>query len=666
MKIATVMNARRILMRSLSFVCATMLALGTIPDSAVRAQDNEGRQVEELAVDYIKSGASDPTGGSKLADAGIDFSVGLVTLGLTALGIPGAGVALGELKGLFQGSAATVPDAVALQLAQIKKDINNLKTDLKTIQNQVNDNTVRSAFTANQERLDVVLTEASLVRDLAIQLKTVKYMNDAQRRAYIDDVLNRADTILDHGDNIWNWDNVHIGGPDLKSTELPVLKVETVRDLHIALRPYLHVISVLTAAIDMTGLRPAESKLKRHLDYMDALTLWLVGTGAPSANDGPPDDGIVCKEVARPLMPDGRRGHVIQCSSAFATMTASGRSYDSLRLETYAANLPALQAISAAKSSLNSAGVYPASIPLSNLEIANELFAIDQTGTLLKFEHVRVRGYASPPSKRPPECYLPDAKWRPQCRPFLPATSLDETFSRAQPQNGNWGGLTGIVQSDWVKPDDLLVYALKPDGTLNWKSIGQVRSAATVAAGPVAQAPSPVGSGWGKMRNVFSTGEGIIYGVDPSGDLIWYHHLNNRDGLHAAPLWEQHAVGNGWGGFVRLFSPGKGVIYAVKPDGSLMWYRHNGYLTGARVNEPGSWSGPRKVGTGWADFKQVFAAPDGGIYAVNQDGELLFYKHKAWLTGDAYWEKPVRLSDGWGNYSIVFAAMGGSDQVVVK
>ena len=51
----------------------------------------------------------------------------------------------------------------------------------------------------------------------------------------------------------------------------------------------------------------------------------------------------------------------------------------------------------------------------------------------------------------------------------------------------------------------------------------------------------------------------------------------------------------------RVFSAGDGVIYAVADDGDLLWYRHHGWGDGTF-----KWvdNNPRKAGTGW-NFKQV-------------------------------------------------------------
>ena len=66
-------------------------------------------------------------------------------------------------------------------------------------------------------------------------------------------------------------------------------------------------------------------------------------------------------------------------------------------------------------------------------------------------------------------------------------------------------------------------------------------------------------------------------------------------------------MGIGWGTFTALFSSGNGVIYGIQPDGVLRWYRHLGYQTGAGLEAAGSWEGGVDVGRGWGGFDTVFA-----------------------------------------------------------
>jgi len=64
-------------------------------------------------------------------------------------------------------------------------------------------------------------------------------------------------------------------------------------------------------------------------------------------------------------------------------------------------------------------------------------------------------------------------------------------------------------------------------------------------------------------------------------------------------------VGTGWSGLKNVFSGGDGVIYGVNSAGDLLWYRHDGRRDGTFVWAPGS---PKKVGVGWGSLGKVFAA----------------------------------------------------------
>ncbi len=147
----------------------------------------------------------------------------------------------------------------------------------------------------------------------------------------------------------------------------------------------------------------------------------------------------------------------------------------------------------------------------------------------------------------------------------------------------------------------------------------------------------------------------IIYPITSGGELAWYDHLGWTDGSFK---WESpKTVGTGWGEFKEVFSGGNGVIYAIMPSdkkvtlastagitsehagklalsaatlaagsttppvqhdsppaphgpptlhgGDLVWFRHLGQADGSF-----KWEGPKTVGTGWGEFKEVFSGTD--------------------------------------------------------
>jgi hypothetical protein len=54
-------------------------------------------------------------------------------------------------------------------------------------------------------------------------------------------------------------------------------------------------------------------------------------------------------------------------------------------------------------------------------------------------------------------------------------------------------------------------------------------------------------------------------------------------------------------------APNPAFIYVIANDGILKWFRHNGFKTGAGLDVPGSWEGPKDVGRGWQNFISVFS-----------------------------------------------------------
>jgi hypothetical protein len=61
-----------------------------------------------------------------------------------------------------------------------------------------------------------------------------------------------------------------------------------------------------------------------------------------------------------------------------------------------------------------------------------------------------------------------------------------------------------------------------------------------------------VGVGW-DVKQVFSSGDGIIYAQMPNNDLLWYRHDGRGDGSFRWGFPEGKKVGVGWN-FVQLFS----------------------------------------------------------------------------------------------------------------
>jgi hypothetical protein len=117
-----------------------------------------------------------------------------------------------------------------------------------------------------------------------------------------------------------------------------------------------------------------------------------------------------------------------------------------------------------------------------------------------------------------------------------------------------------------------------------------------------------------------------------------------------------------------LRAAGPVVIYAIQDNGDLLWYRHQGRDDGADRWAPGSGT---KVGNGW-NFKQVFSGGDGVIYAIQNTtvdvssgrrigGNLAWYRHDDWRTGGSQWTSPVAAGRKWDKFQQVFY---GGDGVI--
>jgi N,N-dimethylformamidase len=207
-----------------------------------------------------------------------------------------------------------------------------------------------------------------------------------------------------------------------------------------------------------------------------------------------------------------------------------------------------------------------------------------------------------------------------------------------------------------VLADELNIYAITGDGSLLWYR-DTARDGTNGPTGERGWAPrsgSPVGTGWSPFTSVFGGGGGIIYAITEDGSLVWFRDLL-RDGSNgpAGSGWAPRsgtAIGAGWGSFRHVFSGGDGIIYAVRPTGELLWYRDvardgsNG-PTGAAGWAAGSGN---QIGSGWSSFTAVFATggSDGIIYAVTPTSDLRFYRDTLRNGGNG----PTG-SQGWGSGS---------------
>jgi hypothetical protein len=228
------------------------------------------------------------------------------------------------------------------------------------------------------------------------------------------------------------------------------------------------------------------------------------------------------------------------------------------------------------------------------------------------------------------------------------------------PVGRGWNGLKAVFGGGGDT-----IYGIGADGLLKWYRHVGFNTGAGLESPTAWLGARDVGRGWGGLQHVFSGGNGIIYTIADDGILRWYRHNGFRTGvgLETPGAWEgPKAVGRGWGGLRKVFSGGDGVIYTIADDGILRWYRHNGFRTGAGLETPGAWAGPKPVGRGWGGFNQVFSPGRGIIYGVAPDGILKWFKHNGFQTGAGLetagaWTGPKDVGRGWGEAIHLFALM---------
>lgn len=146
----------------------------------------------------------------------------------------------------------------------------------------------------------------------------------------------------------------------------------------------------------------------------------------------------------------------------------------------------------------------------------------------------------------------------------------------------------------------------------------------------------------------------FIYAIPNDGHLRWYRHNGAASGLglETSGAWQgPRPVGFGWNNFKQVFAGGGNVIYAITQDGKLLWYRHNGFNDGGNLT---TWEGPKEVGHGWQNFRAVFSGSDGVIYAITSDGILKWYRHLGAADGSVSWDGPKDVGRGWADFKQVF------------
>lgn len=131
---------------------------------------------------------------------------------------------------------------------------------------------------------------------------------------------------------------------------------------------------------------------------------------------------------------------------------------------------------------------------------------------------------------------------------------------------------------------------------------------------------------------------GVIYAIDDNGDLWWYRHrfVEVQGGCRKIDntRWDgPRKVKSALTKYAQVFSGGDGVIYGLDQKGILYWQKHQNWSTGETL-----WEEPRPVHADFRDAAQIFGAGNGIIYKMDGQGHLVFYRHKGWRDGSDQWE----------------------------
>ncbi len=107
------------------------------------------------------------------------------------------------------------------------------------------------------------------------------------------------------------------------------------------------------------------------------------------------------------------------------------------------------------------------------------------------------------------------------------------------------------------------------------------------------------------------------------------------------------------------FAGRNGTIYAVNDQGDLLWFRHLGFADGTS-----KWatSAGVKVASGWGGYKRAFASNRGVLYAIGSDGTLFWFQHLGYETGAATWAnagKGLPIATDWASPLMVVVADDG-------
>ncbi|MFE0028211.1 N,N-dimethylformamidase beta subunit family domain-containing protein [Amycolatopsis sp. NPDC059021] len=206
-------------------------------------------------------------------------------------------------------------------------------------------------------------------------------------------------------------------------------------------------------------------------------------------------------------------------------------------------------------------------------------------------------------------------------------------------------------QTQMVPGGNGIIYSLQADGRLKWfRHLGWQDGSANWAS----ETGREIGAGWQIHTSLLADETGQLFGLCGDGSL-WWHRWVLTDPNTGAGYWAANTnavIHRGFGGFSSVFGGWNGVIYAVDPNGDLYWFR---YLAGDGTNGPGAWANGGQgalIATGRRDYDLNMADRDGVIYGVRHGATLDWFRYLAGdgSNGPGAWAndgRPIGIGSGW-------------------
>jgi Tachylectin len=143
-----------------------------------------------------------------------------------------------------------------------------------------------------------------------------------------------------------------------------------------------------------------------------------------------------------------------------------------------------------------------------------------------------------------------------------------------------------------------------------------------------------------------------LYASSPENALAWQEHLEALSGKEG--LTPAHALDDPMRRYGKVSAAiGEPVIYALADNGDLLWFRHEGFADGKN-----NWSGPSVIARDWR-YDAIIAGEGGVIYGRSADGRLYWHRHLDPFAGDPGVSGPEELTAGWDGFRTIMAANNG-------